>query len=1152
MHTPFCRMQRRSPKKKKASKRLRRCEYDGFSFLFSAGKDLLRSSSSNKDESSTVDNEGSNDGDNNSNNSHNVPKEKKLSKSYSAPTPGSDSAEAGAQLAAAAAAARKEAPENKVSDASPSKTNNNQDGTESKHRIGLEALRLSEPTYEIFCSCDRENMSEWIEAINAQTYFCRTMPSCAYQWTQKDIWKSLMGAPVPCSLISQSLRPADDSEFVELCYDVDKICGRVTFPMQNLTALDGYQLENSIGSGNYGSVTRAVSTNGDSVAVKSIPKVVSKMIGKAKPAKEQERQDYLIRNEIECLELLTTSVSSPSSVGIVTLHAPDVRQVSFANVDVKPADTNGTLSSPINPELTCGIRENDDEVFIIMCDIDGCSLMHLLETPSPLRSFNRISRCGEYGLTAHQSARFGEDDSTPSCSSRSVQDRSFKKTRSSSGSHRHLETQLSVNSFGLPEDMTSSFIIRDRMNTMQGRKSPSSLSRFDLNPPTVEMGLPEGWARKVIRTIAKALLVMHHRGITHRDVKMENIQLSSSGEVYLLDFGFAAVSDKGINCSKYLIKNKHKLCGRQCRDMFQEFGILEKDDNNVERCCVKNKPSDSTQGPETKTEWIKGVKKKVFKWFRRKDAGSLTCGDLGKVTNTISGAAAAHNTRRMFLKSELGSSMRDIDLSNSPNLLDTWLGTKYTMAPEIWKKEKYNSTVDAWSLGVVAFYALFGTAPFSEFGGRAEYKDRILTGNFSKPTSWLSASEQVRSLISALLEPDPNKRATIHDILHDDWMEIPLQEPGDKDEYGEDVGDQQQVRMMQDFPLIRQNAESPTSEVSTTDGGDGNDILGISDVDMTALDNDQFKANPKAYTTSAGNNPVCSAGTTTDSSGSDAHQRASSSSTHDAALSADGSEVLNNGMYNDGGAYLSGGTATTEKESGLKFTRLDSKEHASDTNASLALDENLNTAADTKFRTVVIKADGKDIEDRTSTRSDNQHAHTNSGDACSSHDPAVTEADRTNVQEKRIHLGDGREELVVGSDDKSPKKPEDTARTESVSSSDSSETSVWDDDSNETPPLTETASVPVASTHDSFAGTGTSTLSIQTNCTTNGEASDGGSTISEMDGNNRDKSQPDSSPLFVNTKAPSPDLHAFNCSPQTSSSRKYSNRESTSSETSVW
>jgi serine/threonine protein kinase len=114
---------------------------------------------------------------------------------------------------------------------------------------------------------------------------------------------------------------------------------------------------------------------------------------------------------------------------------------------------------------------------------------------------------------------------------------------------------------------------------------------------------------------------------------------------------------------------------------------------------------------------------------------------------------------------------------NSPRI-----GTLGYKAPEIFKQQEYDKSVDMWALGVITYILLCGFPPFfshSEYktdltllrdapfwfffnNETKELEEQILSGkvDFPKPF-WDIISEKAKNFVCLLLEVNPKKRMTV-------------------------------------------------------------------------------------------------------------------------------------------------------------------------------------------------------------------------------------------------------------------------------------------------------------------------------------------------------------------------------------------------------
>ncbi|KAL0720819.1 hypothetical protein Bca4012_035418 [Brassica carinata] len=103
----------------------------------------------------------------------------------------------------------------------------------------------------------------------------------------------------------------------------------------------------------------------------------------------------------------------------------------------------------------------------------------------------------------------------------------------------------------------------------------------------------------------------------------------------------------------------------------------------------------------------------------------------------------------------------------SDGMLHTLCGTPAYVAPELLTKKGYDgSKADIWSCGVVLFLLNAGYLPFRDSNISGLYR-RIRTAQYTMP-EW--TSPELRSLLRRLLEPIPERRITVEEILSDPWF----------------------------------------------------------------------------------------------------------------------------------------------------------------------------------------------------------------------------------------------------------------------------------------------------------------------------------------------------------------------------------------------
>ena len=108
-----------------------------------------------------------------------------------------------------------------------------------------------------------------------------------------------------------------------------------------------------------------------------------------------------------------------------------------------------------------------------------------------------------------------------------------------------------------------------------------------------------------------------------------------------------------------------------------------------------------------------------------------------------------------------------------PNCLRTLCGTAQYVAPEVLDLQSpgYDQNADMWSVGVVVYILLGGYAPFE--GPVQQLARDICKANYAfHEKYWSDISKSAKSMISNMLQVDPDKRLSASEALECPWMVI--------------------------------------------------------------------------------------------------------------------------------------------------------------------------------------------------------------------------------------------------------------------------------------------------------------------------------------------------------------------------------------------
>lgn len=275
--------------------------------------------------------------------------------------------------------------------------------------------------------------------------------------------------------------------------------------------------------------------------------------------------------------------------------------------------------------------------------------------------------------------------------------------------------------------------------------------------------LDEEVARQYVAETVLALEYCHAQGIIHRDMKPDNMLISSNGHVKLTDFGLSCIGviDRTDNLNVMAappkpVANDDDASEMSSSDM-AEYPSMDMDSNGVNSFAGQS----NSFGPPSLGHQSSFGHGPSF--------GHAPSFGAAHSYDTAAGAGASHGERRTSYPGAMGLEVHSgpvpgvtVPASNSGRLLipesekRRAVGTPDYLAPELLLGTGHGPTVDWWSLGTILYEMVTGVPPFNADSPQ-EIFDNILDRRLTWPLED-EMSPECRDLIDKLLTLNPQKR----------------------------------------------------------------------------------------------------------------------------------------------------------------------------------------------------------------------------------------------------------------------------------------------------------------------------------------------------------------------------------------------------------
>lgn len=157
--------------------------------------------------------------------------------------------------------------------------------------------------------------------------------------------------------------------------------------------------------------------------------------------------------------------------------------------------------------------------------------------------------------------------------------------------------------------------------------------------------------------------------------------------------------------------------------------------------------------------------KLVVKLFRQICNALKYCHEKGIIHRDVKSSNIFIGNDNVLKLGDFGISCR----VRKDDLHQTQIGSPIIASPEIFRGNQYDFKTDVWSAGCVLYEMMMRKLPF-EGSNIIELMNNVVSGSFEPVSS--RYSEDLRNLVSVMLEKDPSKRPTISEIL-----DLPIMKP---------------------------------------------------------------------------------------------------------------------------------------------------------------------------------------------------------------------------------------------------------------------------------------------------------------------------------------------------------------------------------------